>query len=251
MMGFILKHKASSLLENMRNIMFCIFFLLSTQIFATAIPPYQGYVTDVSGILSAEQRSQMEQYSTILAEKTGVQVATLVVQDMGGLPIETYANQVFADWKIGNKEDQGILFVVALSEKKLRYEVGYGAEGWLNDGKAGSILDTYVIPLMKSQSPAKAIFQGHLAVIDAAATEFKIDLSISKHKQTAAKPISGDAVLLFVGLLVLLGILTRGRIFPWLLLLLMSSSRGGRGGGGGFGGFGGGSSGGGGASRGW
>jgi uncharacterized protein len=231
-----------------RNIFLC-WILFVVPLMAATIPKYQGYVTDLAGVLSSEQRSQMEGYSTRLAQKTGVQVATLIVPNMSGMSIEDYANQVFASWRIGNKEDQGVLFVVAVAEKKLRYEVGYGAEAWLNDGKAGALLDTYVLPLMKQNAISQAVLQGHLAVLDAAATEFKIDLGQQLQPPSEQTAVSGDAILIFVGILIFLGIVTRGRIFPWLLLVLMSSSRGG--GRGGSGGFGGGRSGGGGSSRGW
>jgi uncharacterized protein len=227
--------------------------LFSVEIAAVTIPSHQGYVTDTAGILSPEQKSQMAAYSTQLAQKTGVQVATLVVADRGGLSIEDYENKVFATWKIGNKEDQGVLFVVALQERKLRYEVGYGAESWLTDGKAGELLDTYVVSAMKQKAINQAVFAGHVAVIGAAAKEFNVQLALP-NQQTSPQPvpISGDAALLLILGVVLLGVVTRGRIFPWLLLLLMSASGGGRGGhGGGFGGFGGGRSGGGGSSRGW
>ncbi len=228
-------------------------FLFCVHVFAVSIPPHQGYVTDTAGVLSQEEKSNMVAYSTQLAQKTGVQVATLVVSDMGGMSIEDYANKVFATWKIGNKEDQGVLFVVALQERKLRYEVGYGAEAWLPDGKAGELLDTYVVPEMKRKAVSRAIVQGHVAVIGAAAKEFNVQLALpTAQASPQLVPISGDAALLLILGVVLLGVVTRGRIFPWLLLLLMSASGGGRGGhGGGFGGFGGGRSGGGGSSRGW
>ncbi len=232
----------------------CFFLLLCVPLFAASITPHQGYVTDTVGVLSQAEKAQMVAYSTQLAQKTGVQVATLVVADMGGLSIEEYANKVFAAWKIGNKEDQGVLFVVALQERKLRYEVGYGAEAWLPDGKAGELLDTYVVPEMKRKAVSRAILQGHVAVIGVAAKEFKVPMEMPTQNRVQQKPVplSGDAVLLLVLGVVLLGVVTRGRIFPWLLLLLMSASGGGRGGsGGGFGGFGGGRSGGGGSSRGW
>jgi uncharacterized protein len=229
------------------------FLLLCVRLFAASIPPHQGYVTDTVGVLSQAEKAQMVAYSTQLAQKTGVQVATLVVQDMGGVSIEEYANKVFASWKIGNKEDQGVLFVVALNERRLRYEVGYGAEAWLTDGKAGELLDTYVVPEMKRKAVSRAIVQGHVAVIGVAANEFKIQMDMPTQRAAQQPvPLSGDAVLLVILGIVLLGVVTRGRIFPWLLLMLLSASGGGRGGqGGGFGGFGGGRSGGGGSSRGW
>ena len=199
--------------------------LFSVQLFAVNLPHYQGYVTDTAGILSPEQKSQMTAYSTHLAQKTGVQVATLVVANMEGLSIEDYANQVFASWKIGNKEDQGVLFVVALEERRLRYEVGYGAEAWLTDGKAGELLDTYVVPAMKKKAINQAIVAGHVAVIGVAAKEFNVQLDLPTSQASPQPvPISGDAVLLLILGIVLLGIVTRGRIFPWLLLLLMSAS---------------------------
>lgn len=220
------------------------------------IPSPTGYVVDQANALSLQDKATMIRLSTQLAEKTGVEVATLVVEDTGDMGIEAYAEKVFSQWKIGNKQDQGVLFVLALKQRKLRYEVGYGAEAWFPDGKAGAALDTYVVPLLKEKQVSKAILQGHLVVIQTAAEAFDVTLSgaPSPPKRTQVQTqASGDVILFAVLLVVFLGVVTRGRIFPWLFLLLLSATRGGGNGGngGGFGGFGGGRSGGGGSSRGW
>ncbi|NBV83077.1 TPM domain-containing protein, partial [bacterium] len=129
---------------------------------ATAL---KGYVTDEMGVLSQDAIQRMAAVSEQLKAATGVELATYVPKTMGDTPIEMFAEETFAASKIGEKgKDNGILFVVALNERKLRIEVGYGLEGILPDGRAGDIIRQVVIPRMKAKQIGAAIEAGHEAI---------------------------------------------------------------------------------------
>lgn len=72
------------------------------------------------------------------------QIVLVTVPNMQGLDENTYAVKLFEDWKIGSKEnDNGILILLALEERRIKIEVGYGLEGAVTDAEAGRILDSY------------------------------------------------------------------------------------------------------------
>ena len=78
------------------------------------------------------------------------------------MPIEDYALELGRNYGIGNKtKNNGLIILVALSERKSRIEVGYGLEGILPDGKTGRIQDEYMIPRFKDGEYSKGIIDGY------------------------------------------------------------------------------------------
>ena len=239
---------------------------LTTTLLASgfSVPKQDGFVKDITGTLSAEQEAKLEAFSAKLEAKTGDQVATLVVNSLGDDSVEDAAVKTFEKWGIGQKKkDNGVLFLIAVKDKKIRIEVGYGLEGTLPDGKTGEILDKAVIPFLKKGQFAEGIEAGHISIIKS------IDPTISL-QETPPQPhpvqrpvplttlqqiIIQNAFVLFIVLII--GLLIISPTFRAFLFLMLLSGRwgggsgGGMGGGDSFGGFGGGSSGGGGSSRDW
>ena len=102
-----------------------------------------GYINDYTQTLTATQQQSLSQLSTVIEQKTGVQLATVIIPQMGeNWTIEEYTNQLFESWGIGQKEhDNGLLLLVTLKEKMMRIEVGYGLEGAISDLRAKEILN--------------------------------------------------------------------------------------------------------------
>jgi uncharacterized protein len=121
----------------------------------------QGYVSDFAGLLSQGARSLLENQLSSLEKDTGAEVAVVTITDLGGTTVEDYAVRLFEEWGIGKKsEDNGVLFLVALIDRKVRIEVGYGLEPVITDGRAGRILDDDVLPFFKSGDYEAGIITG-------------------------------------------------------------------------------------------
>src|SRR5439155_4957389 len=76
-------------------------------------------------------------------------------------PIEAYSIRVAEAWKIGRKgNDNGVLFLVAKNDKKMRIEVGYGLEGTLTDVTSRRIIAENVAPLFREGKFASGIEAG-------------------------------------------------------------------------------------------
>jgi uncharacterized protein len=108
--------------------------------FAFDFPALSGRVVDQANIMSPVTRSDVETKAKDLEEKSGIQLVVATVKSLQGSDIETYANQLFRFWKLGEaKNNNGVLLLVAPAEHKVRIEVGYGLEGTLTDALAGGI----------------------------------------------------------------------------------------------------------------
>ena len=223
-------------------------------------------VTDLAGVLSPEQKQALENKLVAIDDASSNQIAVVILPTLDGNPIEEYATKLFRTWGIGNKKtNNGILLLIAIQDKKIRIEVGYGLEGAIPDITANSIIDNDIKPAFRQQAYYEGIDKATDDIAKAAVGEYKE----KREKRTKGK---GSNPLLFVLILfIIVAILGKkgggggsniggggfSDIATGMLLgsLLGGGGRGGGGGfgggGGGFGGFGGGSSGGGGASGGW
>lgn len=124
------------------------------------------WVADMPGALSAETVAHLNQAIGDLERTRGIEMAVVVVRSLDGLTIEDAAEQLFKLWGIGKKDrDNGLLFLWSTGDRKVRVEVGYGLEGVLPDGKAGAILDTYVIPRFKAGEFDAGVVAGVDAVL--------------------------------------------------------------------------------------
>ena len=124
-------------------------------------PEYQGFVNDYAGLLSPAVKTQLEATLTQLEKDTTAEVAVVTVKSLEGDDVDDYATRLFEKWKIGKKgKDNGVLFLVALDERKMRIEVGYGLEPLITDGRAGRIRDNDVIPKFKNNDYEGGITAG-------------------------------------------------------------------------------------------
>jgi uncharacterized protein len=227
---------------------------------APVIPKPEGWVNDFAGVIDPDSRMRIDALAREIKEKTGVELAVVTVKDMGGLPVEDFANKLYRGWGIGVKEkNEGAIILLAMQERIVRIEVGYGLEGILNDARCGDIRENAIFPEFKKGNYGEGLFAGLRAMAEIVALDkgVPLDGSGDERPRTYSRHSEGGGIsrILLIALFILLVILTRGKILYWLFLGSMFGG-GGRGGGGfggggfggGFGGFGGGSSGGGGAS---
>lgn len=106
-----------------------------------------GYVNDFARVVDAATREELEALLRDTEQKTSAEVVVATVTSLNGMSVEEYANRLFQRWGIGQKrEDNGILVLVAPSEREMRIEVGYGLEPIIPDGLAGEIIRSEFLP---------------------------------------------------------------------------------------------------------
>jgi uncharacterized protein len=255
----------------------CLGLLLAAGcVLASAQAPLEprGYVNDYAGVLTSEVAARTERLAGEVDRKTGAQIAVVIVRELGGEPVEEYANNLARRWGIGREDDRGVLLLLVIGERRSRLEVGYGLEPVLPDGRAGSILRS-LRPSLQQGNYGEAVLSAvsQVAAIIAEASGVTLEepgLPRPRPEPPAAPDLAipwwvvvlGGVVLLLLlsrmGSLMSLGGLPpfggyRGRGGPRHAGWYGGRYRRGGGGwdGGGFGGFGGGDFGGGGASSDW
>jgi uncharacterized protein len=125
------------------------------------IPPLHARVTDLTNTLSASEQQALDQKLAAWERDTGNQMVVLMVPSTRPEPIETYSIRVAEAWKIGRKgQDNGVLFLVAKDDRKLRLEIGYGLEGVLTDVTSRRIIAENVAPLFRQNQYAAGINAG-------------------------------------------------------------------------------------------
>lgn len=225
------------------SLVFCLSFgSLSEAKFKT--PWLSGPVMDEVGILAPEDKAEIEQLLRSFNQRDMAQIQVYITSSLQDLPIEQASIDITDQWKLGSKEkDNGLLFLIAPNERKMRIEVGQGLEGIMTDLHTKKIQDDIVVPYFKEQRMSEGVLNGVKAIITVLDGE---------ELQSIAKPHSaggggGGGISLPFWVIVPL----------WILIILMGRLGGGRrrymggrwgggGFGGGFGGGGGGWSGGGG-----
>jgi uncharacterized protein len=249
-----------------------ILFLLFTSFAAAATPeppavPHD-YVVDLAGVMDNAAKARLNALLLELEQKTTAQVLVLTVQSLDGQDIEGFSIGMAEKWKLGQKgKDNGALLVVAVQDRKYRFEIGYGLESVLPDSLVGTIGREYLVPYFRQGDYGAGIYAAIAVVARTIASSAGVELAamppVSRpHDVSTGKPLSMFHLVLFgvFGIVALILFITHPR--QCFLILLMSQLGGGRGGwsggmsgggfgGGSFGGGGGGGFGGGGASGGW
>lgn len=142
-------------------------FFFAPKIYANHIPAPTGYVNDFAGVLTADQKANLESLLKSFEQETTNEIVVATVKSLNGGDITDFTVRTFEEWKIGKKgKDNGVLFLAAIEDKKMRIEVGYGAEGYLTDGEAGEIIRNIIAPRFKSGDYHGGISDGVLAIKD-------------------------------------------------------------------------------------
>lgn len=126
------------------------FAAASVQAELVAIPAIKTRVTDLTQTLTAEQQAQLEAKLASFEQQKGSQIAVLIVSTTQPEDIAQYSIRVAEAWKLGReKQDDGILVLVAKNDHKMRIEVGYGLEGAIPDLIAKRIISEVMAPKFK------------------------------------------------------------------------------------------------------
>ena len=230
-------------------------------------------VNDYTQTLSAEQIRQLEQKLVAFDDSTSTQIAVVLIKSLEGYDVSDYAVRLAETWGIGGaKNNNGVLVLVSLGDRKVTIQTGYGVEGVLPDAITKRIITREITPYFKEGNYYGGLAAGTDAIIAYTKGEYKNDNPKRKERGGGIDII----IVIIIVIVILLSIKKggggseviggRGSASPfWWLLMGNQMGRGHGGGfggggfggggggfgGGGFGGFGGGSFGGGGSSGSW
>lgn len=119
-----------------------------------AIPALRAHVVDQIELLSSTEQTRLEQTLTEYEQRTGSQIALLLIASTAPEAIEQYSIRVAEAWKLGRKNvDDGVILLVAKDNPKslhrLRIEAGRGVQGSLTDLQSKRILQEIIAPFFQ------------------------------------------------------------------------------------------------------
>jgi uncharacterized protein len=140
--------------------------------YALSLPALTGRIVDQANVIPPASRAALETKLDALEQKSGIQLVVATVGSLQDSDIETFANQLFRYWKLGEaKKNNGVLLLVAPKERKVRIEVGYGLEGTLTDALSNVIITGAIVPRFKANDYAGGIERGVDGIISVLTTD--------------------------------------------------------------------------------
>lgn len=216
-------------------------------------------VVDSAQVFSEAGRRALEDKLVAYARAQSTQIAVVTIRNLGPYEISQYATEMAHHYGIGQKgKDNGILILFALQNREVNITTGYGTEGRITDGIAGTIIRNDMIPYFKQNKYEAGLTKGAESVMRYLDGEYTND---RKGESEGTAPVFTLIVIIFIVFIVMMVMGKGGKggrgggqymsrrgsdFITGMILgeLLRGGRRGGGGWGGGSGGFGGGSSGG-------
>lgn len=202
--------------------------------FALDVPPLTGRVVDLAQVLPATVAASLVRDLEAHESKTSNQVAVLILSSLEGEPLESFTHRVATTWKLGQKgTDNGVLFLVAMKERKIRFEVGYGLEGTLTDARSAQIIRSEIIPRFRDGDASGGVAAGVAAILKTIEGTYQASDKTAPGLDSDA--IGQVVVAVIVGVMVGLGLMGVNRLLgpiagtglsvllaPWLVPALIT-----------------------------
>ncbi len=202
--------------------------------FALDVPPLTGRVVDPAHVLPPNTVESLTARLKEHEETTSNQVTVLVLPSLEEEPLESFSHRVATTWKLGQKgTDNGVLILVAMKERKIRIEVGYGLEGALTDARSAQIIRSEIVPRFRAGDVPGGVAAGVDAILKTIEGTYQAS-------DKTAPGLDSDAmgqvvVAVIVGLIVGMGLMSIHRLLgpvagtglsvllaPWLVPALIT-----------------------------
>lgn len=184
-----------------------------------SVPVLTGRVVDQAGVLSDSAEREVSAILKAHEDATSNQIAVLTVNSLSGYSVEEFSLAVAREWALGTaNNDNGVLFLLAIDDREMRIEVGYGLEGSLTDATAGRILRNEVRPYLRNGDFDGGVRSGVMAIIGAATGTY-----VAREASGGEDPPFwfGLVFMIIPSFFVFMGVLSPGCARWFLFLFLM------------------------------
>ena len=192
-------------------LVFCLTLALTWTLASTSwaldVPPLTGRVVDLAHALPADVAVSLTRDLETHETKTSNQVAVLILPSLEGDPLEEFSHRVATTWKLGQKgTENGVLLLIALRERKVRIEVGYGLEGTLTDLRSAHIIRNEIVPRFRTGDLPGGIAAGVKAILGTIEGSYKAEEVLSSHGRSGQEPTAFEYVIIGIVVGTLAGI---------------------------------------------
>lgn len=204
-------------------------------------PSFQTSVYDYANVLNPQEEKELESKLIRYSDSTSTQIVVISVEEIKGEDIGILTPRWAHEWGIGQaKEDNGILILLAKTERKIWIAPGYGVEDRLTAGINGELIRNIIIPEFKVGSYYTGLDKGADAIFDVLKGKYKG----TRKEKSKSFPILPVIIFIFVIILIISKSKGGGRsggsggidLADIIILSSLGRSGGGFGGGGSFGG---------------
>ena len=152
----------------------------------------RSFVADNARVLDAQTVQRLDALIDGVKTRTGAEIAVVTVRSLGGMTVQDFASDLFNRWGIGGRSnDNGVLLLAAIGDRKLWIEVGDGAEADLTDGQAGQIYRSIITPRFQAGDFNGGVYNGTLAIakrLDPSLASVNPDAPRRQHRARTARP---------------------------------------------------------------
>lgn len=203
-----------------------VFLLLAVPAGAQAqtFPKLTGRVVDAANLLSPAQEAELTALSAQVEQASSRQFVVATIPDLQDYDIADYGYRLGRAWKIGQGEaNNGILLIVAPTERKVRIEVGYGLEPIMTDALSNSIIQDTILPKFRDKDVPGGIMAGAQAIAEQ--MRLPLEAAEAKAKAAADKAAAAPRQTRRSGGGFPFGLLFLGIIFAFVLLPMFAFGR--------------------------
>ncbi|MEL7020685.1 MAG: TPM domain-containing protein, partial [Bacteroidota bacterium] len=180
--------------------------LCTFQLAAKQIPPKTDQLVNdfTNSVLSIQETRTMERKLAQYARETSTQIAVVIENSTEDEDIFDYSNQLAREWGIGGQEnDNGVLVYVAIQDRKIQIQTGYGAEGFLTDALARRIIENVIAPAFRQGQYYVGLDRATSTIMDLGKGEYKGD-GLGRNQRQAEGGIPLFLIIFMIVLLVMI-----------------------------------------------
>ena len=160
------------------------------------------YTSDPENILSTKARTEIDRLIYQLEDKTGAEIAVVVLPSIGTVDCFDFSHELFTSWGIGKKEaDNGLLILLVTDQRCVHFYTGYGLEGILPDIICKRIQTQAMVPYLRDSNWNDGMLAGVEAVYSILYDNMEDGVVYKKAKKRSNDPfliIFGSAALLLI-----------------------------------------------------
>lgn len=161
------------------------------------------HLVDQAKIINSSDKNRLLAMLQNLEKETSTQIVVYTIDTLNGDAIENKAVKLFQEMKIGKKGlDNGVLLLIALKDRQMRIEVGYGLEGVLTDLRSGQIVRNILVPAFKEERYSAGILNAVSAMISIVKAE-PFETELESIDQKAAGKMGRLFIYFFIVILIL------------------------------------------------
>ena len=154
----------------------CLLFSLTALAASFPSPTDRFFVNDFANVISPEDENAIYAAGVQLFEKTGAQVVAVTVDTLDGADVDEYALLLGRDWGVGDAEkDTGVVLLLAVNDREVTIQVGYGLEGAITDIQSGILLDYYAVPSFSDDDFSTGMRNTYDAIVNEVYIEFDME----------------------------------------------------------------------------